>query len=198
MKTIFPGKLVHVLGLTAMSLAVTGWLAGSASGLILADKSDAQKLRKGIQKQQTKFIDCIVKAALKCEKSGDQISPPEGDLSTGTATPPADSKGAFVADIAQCDSKVDYTKKLLGDVASDYDAMGCPGDSVPGGSDQPYADLLAYQTGAIANGKDQVDTLGAVLAGAAADPSVCGSEPTAEDQNKCGVDLAKRTSQYAK
>jgi hypothetical protein len=172
------------------------FLASNASALILADKSDPQKLRKDIQKQQAKFVNCLVKAALKCESTGADLDP-ECDLPTGTATPPANGKGTFVADIAKCESKVDYTKKSYSSIASDYDDIGCPGDSVPGGSDDPFTDLVAYQAAALENAKTQVDLVSTILAGAANDPGICASG-TGEEQNDCVVDLAKRVGSYAK
>jgi hypothetical protein len=180
----------------AGTLAGVALLASSASALILTDKSDEQKLRKDIQKQQSKFVDCVVKAALKCEKNGVTISPPECDVSDGTDSTPENDDAGFAADIAKCESKVDYTKKSFGDIASDYDAIGCPGDSAPPAPDNPYTDLVAYQSGANTSAKGQVDTLAAVLAGSSV--AACGGEPTPEDQNKCAVDIAKRVGGYAK
>jgi len=196
MKKTWLSKSLRALGLTTAAVGGIALLAGTASALILTDKSDAQKLRKDIQKQQSKFVACLVKADLKCEGTGDQVNPPECDLSAGTATAPANGKGTFVADIAKCESKVDYTKKSYSSIVTDYDDIGCPGDSVPGGADNPYTDLVAYQNGANASAKDQIDTLAAVLAGAAADPGICGTG-TPDEQNDCGVDLAKRVGTYA-
>jgi hypothetical protein len=193
-------KGLRALALATVTLGSMALLASSGSALILdpsvdpTDK-DPEKLRADIQKQQSKFVDCIVKAALKCEKNGVAVSPPECDISTANDSTPADDDTGFSDDIVKCESKVNYSKKVFGDVATDYDAIGCPGDSVPGGSDQPFTDLNAYQAGANASAKDQVETLAAVLAGAAADPSVCGTDP---DPNKCGNDIAKRTAGYAK
>lgn len=188
-------RFVRAVRLTVASLGGVALLAGSASALILADKSDPQKLRKDIQKQQAKFVDCLVKAAVKCEKSGNQVASPECDLSTATATPPADSKGTFAADVAKCESKVDYNKKGYGSPATDYDDIGCPGDSSPPAPDQPYTDLNAYQVGAIASAKDQVDTVSLVLAGSVAPECSSG---TPDEQNDCGVDMASRIGKYAK
>lgn len=171
-------------------------LASSANALVLNDKEDAQKLRKDIQKQQAKFVDCVVKATLKCEKNGVAISPPECDASDGTDSTPANDDAGYAADLAKCESKVDYTKKSFGDIASDYDAIGCPGDSVSGGADDPYTDLVTYQAGANASARAQVDTLAAVLAGSSV--AACSGEPTPEDQNKCATDIAKRVGGYAK
>jgi hypothetical protein len=197
MKKTWLSKSLRALGLTTAAVGGIALLAGSASALVLADKSDPQKLRKDIQKQQSKFVNCLVKAALKCEGTGDQVNPPECDLSDGTAIAPANGKGTFVADIAKCESKVDYTKKSYSSIATDYDDIGCPGDSAPPAPDNPYSDLVAYETGANASAKDQIDTLAAVLAGAAADPGICGTG-TADEQNDCGVDLAKVVGNYAK
>jgi hypothetical protein len=189
------GRFVRTLSMTAAALVGVALLASAAWALILADKSDPQKLRKDIQKQQSKYVNCLVKAALKCEGTGNVVAAPECELETSTATPPADAKGTFAADIAKCVSKVDYTKKLYGSPASDYDDIGCPGDSVPGGADDPYADLNAYQVGAVANGKVQVDLVSIVLAGVA--NNVCPAG-TPDERNDCGVALAKQIGGYAK
>jgi hypothetical protein len=189
-------RYLRAFAVAAASLGGMALLASSASALILADKSDEQKLRKDIQKQQSKLVDCLVKSALKCEKNGVTISPPECDLTAGTDSTPENDDAGFAADIAKCESKVDYTKKLFGDIASDYDAIGCPGDATPPAPDNPYSDLVAYQAGAQTAAKEQIDTLATVLAGSSG--AACGSEPTPEDQNKCAVDIAKRVGGYAK
>jgi hypothetical protein len=183
--------------MTIASLGGVAILASSASALVLADKTDPQKLRKDIQKQQAKYIDCLVKAAIKCESTGNQVSSPECDVSTSTATPPADGKGKFAADIAKCDSKVDYSKKAytVTPFAQDYDDIGCPGDSSPPAPDQPYTDLLDYQAGATASGKNQVDAVSIVLAASVGGECSTG---TPDEMNDCGVDMAKRIGGYAK
>jgi hypothetical protein len=198
MERSFQKRYLRALAVAAASLGGMVLLASTASALVLTDKSDEQKLRKDIQKQQTKFVDCIVKAALKCEKAGAVGNPPECDLPTGDDGTPANDDAAFQESIAKCESKVDYTKKGFGDNASDYDAIGCPGDSVAGGADDPYTDLVAYQTGANAAAKGQVDTLAAVLAGAAVGAGGPCNAGTPDEQNDCTNALAKLASGYAK
>jgi hypothetical protein len=189
---------------TTLSIAALLGLAGTVSAVVLADKSEEQKLRKDIGKQQIKYVSCLAKAAVKCEGSGATIEK-ECDLSDGTATPPADAKGKFVADIAKCDSKLDFQKKLkdLTDTTG-YTAIGCPGDSdnsTPN-VDDPFASLSAWETytqGPAGNAtKAQIDAI-AILLGQVVGPdaAVCGSEPP-EDQGKCVLDLAKLTASYAK
>ena len=178
------------------SVAALALISGSASALVVADKSAEQKLRKDINNQQIKYVKCLAKAAIKCEDSG-ALMAQECVLATSTATPPADAKGKFAGDIAKCDSKVDFSKKLgsLTDVTG-YTGIGCPGDSdnvTPG--DQPFSGIAAYQAGQTT--KTQVDAIGVVLGSVAGpDPAVCGSLP-APDQPKCVNDLAKLTAKYA-
>src|SRR5690606_37771167 len=121
------------------------------------------------------------------EKSGTTVNA-ECVLATGTGP---DAK--FPAAIAKCESKVDYTKKSFGDIASDYDAIGCPGDSDgnSGNGDQPYSDLVTYEAGANETAKSSIDLIGA-LVGAL---SNCGTDP---DPNKCSIKVAKALGGYAK
>jgi len=182
------------------AMATVALLAGTANAIVLTAKSEEQKLRQDINKQQIKYVKCLAKAAIKCESTGATIDK-ECDLSDGTATPPADGKGTFVSDIAKCDSKVDYLKKLkdLTDT-SGYTAIGCPGDAVAGDPDNPFTSLSTYEagsTGSATNGtKNQIDAI-AILLGTVVGPDVCGSEPP-EDQQKCVEDLVKKTAGYAK
>jgi hypothetical protein len=196
MERTFQKRYLRALAVATVSLGGMALLASSASALILGDKTDEQKLRRDIQKQQSKFVDCIVKAALKCEKNGAVGNPPECDISTGDDGTPANDDQSFMDALAKCEGKVDYTKKLFGDIASDYDAIGCPGDSVPGGADDPFTDLVTYQAGANDSAKSQVDTLAAVLAGAAVGAG--GPCNAAADPNDCVNDLAKLAGGYAK
>lgn len=172
------------------SVAALALVAASASALVLTEKSEEQKLRKDINNQQVKYVKCLAKAAIKCEDAGTMMAQ-ECVLATG-AGPGAD----FVSDIAKCDSKIDFSKKLkdLTD-ATGYTAIGCPGDAIPGGADDPFAGIAAYQAGQTT--KAQVDAIGLVL-GAVAGPdvAVCGSLPPAE-QPGCVNDLAKLTAAYA-
>lgn len=181
---------------TTASVAALALVSASASALVLADKSAEQKLRKDINNQQIKYVKCLVNAAIKCESSG-ALMAQECFLATGTFNPPANSKGKFVGDIAKCDSKVDFSKKLgsLTDVTG-YTGIGCPGDSNPGlPGDQPYSGIAAYQAGQTT--KSQIDAIGLVLGSVAGpDPAVCGSLPPAK-QPQCVNDLAKLLGKYA-
>jgi hypothetical protein len=96
------------VGPITAALVGVAWLSGSASALVLADKSDPQKLRKDLQKQQSKYVKCLVKAALKCEKSGDKIVPLECDITDAT-TPPADDRPSSPKPSPSGD-KLDHTK----------------------------------------------------------------------------------------
>jgi hypothetical protein len=179
--------------------AVAGLMVSSttASALVLVEKSEEQKLRADIQKQQHGYVSCLVKAAANCEKSG-AVAESECDLPSGTATPPADAKGKFAADIAKCDGKLNFLKKAktLTD-ASAYTAIGCPGDSDSGTSgDQPYNLLSELQAATPAATKTQIQTLAAAL-GVLTGCNDEGTYPTAKDQNKCQAAEVKRIAGYA-
>jgi hypothetical protein len=202
MRIRFLDRPTRAVATGAAAIAVAALLASSASAIVLTAKSEEQKLRADINKQQIKYVACLAKAALKCESTGATIDK-ECDLSDGTFTPPANGKGTFLADIAKCDSKLDYQKKLkdLTD-AGGYTAIGCPGDSDAStpNVDEPFTSLSTYQagsSGSAANGtKNQIDAI-AILIGTSVGPDVCGSLPP-EDQQKCVADLAKLTASYAK
>ena len=110
------------------------------------------------------------------------------------AAAPADSKGKFVGDIAKCDSKLAFLKKAKTLTATTaYTAIGCPGDSIAGGADDPYADMNAWQASTPAATKTQIDNL-ALLIGVGTN---CGAEPTVKDQQKCQAAEVKRVAGYA-
>jgi hypothetical protein len=162
----------------------------NASALVLGEKTEEQKLRADIQKQSHGYTACLVKALTNCENSGAMVGA-ECTLATGVAIAPADAKGKFVADIAKCDGKLNYLKKARTLTATTgYTAIGCPGDSVPGGGDDPFADMNAYQVGTIGPTKGQIDTL-AVALGAV---SGCAMDA---DPLKCQAALNKSVSGYA-
>jgi len=179
-----------------MAAAIAGLMVSgtSASALVLVEKSEAQKLRADIQKQQHGLVACLVKAATNCEKSGNLVGA-ECNLATGTATPPADAKGKFAGDIAKCASKLAFLKKAKTlNATTGYTAMGCPGDSDSGtAGDQPYADVTAWQAATPAATRSQINTL-AVALGAL---SGCGSQPDVKSQQKCQNAEVKRISSYA-
>jgi hypothetical protein len=166
----------------------------NASALILVEKSEAQKLRADIQKQTHTYVACLVKAATNCEKSGAD-STSECNLTTGTATAPADAKGKFVGDIAKCDAKLAFLKKAKTLTASTgYTAIGCPGDSDSGaGGDQPYADLTAWQAATPDSTKTQIQTLAGVLSAF----SDCAAIVDPKAENKCQAAEVKRVASYA-
>jgi hypothetical protein len=128
------GKGTFVRTTRLVAIAVAGLVVSgtAASALVLVEKTEAQKLRADIQKQQHGLVSCLVKAATNCEKSGNLVAS-ECDLATGTATAPADAKGKFAADIAKCESKLNFLKKAKTlDANTAYTAFGCPGDSDDG------------------------------------------------------------------
>lgn len=180
-----------------VAIAVAGLVVSSttASAVVLIAKSEAQKLRADIQKQQHGLVSCLVKAATTCEKSGDQVAS-ECNLATGTATAPADAKGKFAGDIAKCESKLSFLKKAKTlDNNSAYITFGCPGDSDDGtAGDQPYADVAGWQAATAPATRTQINTL-AVALGAL---SGCGDPmDDVKTQQKCQNAEVKRISSYA-
>jgi hypothetical protein len=138
---MFRRSWVFVCGIAVLVLT-----AVSVQGVVLSAKTDAQKHRQDIGKQLGKYIDCLSKAAIKCEKKGSD-SGVECDLETGTAAGSVDPKAAakFTADVAKCDlKKFDPAKKQK---TSDYEQIGCPSDCDPGTDGvQRCADLGAYES----------------------------------------------------
>lgn len=188
--------IVRTSGVVAAALAGLIVSSSAASALVLVEKSEAQKLRADIQGQQSKYVACLVKAASNCESSGSGAAS-ECNLNNGTATPPANAKGKFVADIAKCDAKLDFLKKAKTLTAtSGYNGIGCPGDSNSGtAGDQPYTDMSAWQAATPASTKTQIQALAVLLAAL----SGCNTAGTgsAKDQNKCEAALVKVISGYA-
>lgn len=163
----------------------------NASALVLTEKTEAQKLRAGIQKQNHGYVACLVKAATNCEKSGNSVNV-ECNLTNSTATSPADAKGKFAGDVAKCDGKLDFLKGAKTLTASTgYTAIGCPGDSDSGtAGDQPFSDLSAWQASTPASTKTQINALATLL-------SAFGDCGMNADPLKCQADLNKRVAGYA-
>ncbi|MBY0279785.1 hypothetical protein K2Z84_30995 [Candidatus Binatia bacterium] len=179
------------IGITAAVAAGLLLSSLNASALVLTEKSEAQKLRAGIQKQTHGYTSCLVKAATNCEKSS-TLPSADCTLATGAATNGGDAKGKFVGDIAKCDGKLDFLKGAKTLTASTgYTAIGCPGDSNGGtAGDQPYADLSAWQAGTPASTKPQIDALATLL-------SAFGECGMNADPLKCQATLNKTIAGYA-
>ena len=174
---------------------------GTASAIVLTEKTEEQKLRTDINGQQTKYVACLVKAATNCEKGAGSIAQ-QCFLATSTFSPPADAKGKFAADVLKCDSKLAYLKKAKTLTAlTGYEAIGCPGDSVTGGSDQRYADMTGYQAGALASTKGQIDALAFILGspGITGCDAITDPDPVkqAKAQEKCQTTEVGRIAGYA-
>jgi hypothetical protein len=157
---------------------------------VLAEKSEEQKLRADIGKQVGKFVDCVGKAGLKCEKGTDPFTQ-SCSLATGATNldpmSPGDAAGKFAADVAKCESKVDFLKKAdLLDALTGYQAMGCPGDADPDTvGEQPFVDMMQYQSAAKSAVKTAADQFGLLAALSGCDP-----DPT-EKPDKCVGTLEK-------
>jgi hypothetical protein len=138
---------------------------GTASALVLTEKSPEQKHRKDVAKQLSKYVLCLTKAAQKCEKTG-VTTAVECHVDTSVVDPPADPKGKFAPAVAKCIGKVNLAKKSPSQGATpitDYEGIGCPGDSNSGSSgDQRYTDLTAYQAGTLTMIRSQI---GAIASG---------------------------------
>ena len=164
------------IAVVAAALLVVG--GGVANAFVLLDPSadkDAIGNRNDIFKQATKFSQCIVKAAQKCEKGQDPLT--QQCAFTGSVTNPTTSftgldpnnKGIgakFEADVQKCISKVDFAKKGAkdGTIVTKYTAIGCPGDcdDVTAG-DQACSDLTTYQASSGASTLDQVNLLAGLV-----------------------------------
>ncbi len=109
-----------------LALAAAGvLLSSSAWAVVLLEKSAPQKQRADINKQGAAYFKCIVKAMLKCEKSGSSSAQEcKPNMPDALGTPSAD----FGAAVQSCKDKIDYGKKGSGDLIADYEAIGCPGD----------------------------------------------------------------------
>jgi hypothetical protein len=183
---------VHKIVLAATLTAGFAFAAGSVGAKLLADKSAEQKQRKDIGKQGAKHALCMAKAAIKCEKNG-VTNQGECDLTNpATSTvpdPDGKIKAKLAADLDKCTSKLAYAKKsATGNAVTDYTGIGCPGDSVMGGADDPFADLTAYQANVGPATRAQLELLQILI------PGLC---PMPAD-NQCGVDQADRALRYAK
>lgn len=181
--------------------AIAGLMVSSttASALVLTAKSEVQKLRADIQKQQHGYVSCLVKAATNCEKTGNAAES-QCDLPSGTTTPMsgADAKGKFVSDIAKCEAKLDFLKKAKTLTDADaYTLMGCPGDSDSGtAGDQPYTLVSQLEAATPAATKSQIQTLATAL-GVLTGCNDSMTYPTAKDENKCQAAEVKRIAGYA-
>lgn len=178
---------IFVATALAVGLAFAG--ATAARALVLMAKTAEQKQRRDIGKQGAKHTLCMAKAAIKCEENGVDDAP-ECDLSNPGASTVPDPNNKIIpkltADLNKCTSKLDYAKKsATGNSANDYAAIGCPGDAIAGGADDPFADLAAYQGNTGAATRTQLGILQALLDAICAD-------------NQCTVDQASRGLAYAK
>jgi hypothetical protein len=174
-----------------------------AHGVVLAEGSAEQKHRRDIGKQVAKYVQCLVKAAQKCEANGDEadqecfLSGNGGAGSVQGGDPNLDLAD-FQERIAKCDGKLDLAKKSPSDgtdPAGDYEEIGCPGDSVPGGSDQRYTDLDAFEAGVKTSAKSQIELLGSLLCGAACSAD-CNDD--SEANRDCLEKDSKEFAKYAK
>jgi len=175
----------------AVAMGASLALANSASALVLVEGSEEQQLRANIQRQQHKYVRCLVAAAVKCEKSG-VLAAAECDLKTSTAVPPANGTGKFAGNIAKCDAKLNYADSLVAlTPTTAYTAMGCPGDSNPATQpDEPFADITGWQADTPPATKTQIQTL-ALAMGAV---SGCNAKP---DPQTCQTAEVKRVANYS-
>jgi hypothetical protein len=136
------GAVRRFLGMPIALVAAAVLVGPPASGVVL-EKGALQKHRQDIGKQLAKMVLCIAKAGTKCEAKGEH-SGVECNLVDPDASTVSDKVAAkLAAAIGKCESKLALDKK---GPASDYAAIGCPGDSNSGlAGDQPYADLDDYE-----------------------------------------------------
>ena len=178
-----------------LTAVLTVVLAGEAGALVLDAKTESQKLRADIGKQLRGLAGCFSKAWQKCEKGTDPMTT-SCSVETGAtnvdAMSPGDLSGKFSADLFKCASKVDFLKKAKDlDATTGYEAIGCPGDSDAGTTgDQRFADMDAYETGAILALRKTVDQFGLLSA-----VSGCEGDPKEE---KCVATLIKSLDLYTK
>lgn len=174
-----------------------------APGVVLPEGSDAQKHRRDIGKQVAKYVQCLVKAAQKCERNGDEADQ-ECFLASGTVqgSDPNLDQVDFQERIAKCDSKLNLSKKSPSDgldQVADYQGIGCPGDSNSGtAGDQPFTGpnaLNDFQTAVKSASKTQIDALSAILCALG-----CAQDCTddSEVNRECLLNDSKRLSKYAK
>ena len=81
------------LGIGAAGIAAAFLLAGSAQGFVIDAKTDAQKHRRDVGKQLSKYIFCLSKTGIKCEKKGAHTGS-ECDLTDGSTDATVDPKAA--------------------------------------------------------------------------------------------------------
>jgi hypothetical protein len=119
-----------------------------ADAFVLANKSDVQKLRKDVDKQNDKHASCVIKALLKCEAkggdSGEECHTDTGVVDYGgdpVLDPKSKQPGKFNSAMAKCDKKMNLSKK-----GTDYVGIGCPGDCDPVADGvQQCPNLAAYE-----------------------------------------------------
>lgn len=191
-------RKVVVAGVAALLVIATG-----AQGLVIDFGTDAQKHRRDISKQLSKYIFCLGKVGITCEKKGAHTGT-ECDLTDGSTAATIDSAtaGKFTAGLAQCDGKFVPQKKQK---TSDYQQIGCPGDCDEGAPGiQQCADLNAYDAnvtdGSNSEGaKSQVTGLGVVIGANCVNhlglPAGTSADEEAMD---CALNDAKVLVKYAK
>jgi hypothetical protein len=206
MKTILKTKILKTkiwfgrgarLGHLSSLVAVAGMLlAGAAQGLVLEETSEDKKLRQDIGKQLTNLAYCYGKAWQKCEKKTDPFTN-SCSLVTGQTdldpNSPGDLSGKFAADIAKCETKVDFLKKAKTlNATTGYEAIGCRGDSDSGTpGEQPFADLTSYEAGSKTLLRSTAGQLGLI-------PGLSGCDPESDDADKCVTTLVKTFSVFTK
>jgi len=171
------------------------FVAGAASALVLGEKSEEKGLRADIGQQLTKLASCYGKVWMKCEKKTDPFTT-SCSLVTGQSNldpmSPGDLAGTFVADIAKCESKVNFLKKAKTlNNTTGYQAIGCIGDSDPNtAGEQPFMDLDGYRAASEVALKTAVDQFGLLSA-----VSGCGADPKPD---KCVETLVKTLAGFTK
>ncbi len=157
-RSLFSRVAFVATALLATASAASAWIPNLAD---VAEKARFKQLGD-VYKQQSKFVDCVVKAGIKCEKTyGTSVGTQECVFATATGPVGSD----FNLALADCEGKVDYNKKGTGDTVADYAAMQCPGDAdsvTPGNQD--HASLSAWQTLASPTTYTQLDTLATLVA----------------------------------
>jgi hypothetical protein len=196
-------KLVQVSSITAGLILIVG--VSVASAFVIAEKTDQQTLRKDVGKRGAKYIQCLVKAATKCEKGG-ATSGIECHLPTGVVDyagdPILDPKNKqpakFQGDIAKCDEKYTPDKK-----GTDYTGIGCPGDCDAGAvGTQKCANIAAYEASVEATvgftAKVQLPILAAGLDAACNLDLGGGTNSTNPANMNCVAEQAAVLSKYSK
>jgi hypothetical protein len=177
------------IGRAALAVGFIFATAGAVNGLVLTEKSPEQKQRKDIQKQSNKNTLCMAKALVKCEDNGAALAVECNAQNPAASTvPDPDDKiiPKLTADLLKCESKLALSKKsATGSPVNDYTAIGCPGDSVMGGADNPYTDLTAFQAGVGPNTRFQLDLLTGIIA------SQCDTNACTVLQGTIGLAYAK-------